>query len=389
MRMVPLTYPLRSVAVRWRISLFAAFGIACTVAVMAGILSLRSGFESLYQDSGSDLNGLYMRPGATSEGESGLQLERVRILQNERPEIARNADGQPLAAAESYVALNLARVGGGTTNVPLRGISEHSIAIQGDSFSWVDGEDIKFGADELIVGDKVSGRIANCKVGDTLTINLTPFRVVGIFAHTGPYSSEIWGDVDRLSKALDREVYQRVIARLKPGTVAKSIVDEIENDKRAPAKFETERRYFKGQTQALGGILFGLATFISTIMGIAAVLGATTTMLASIGSRSREVGILLALGFARGSIFVAFLIESLIVGVVGGLLGCLAVLPFNGLETGTTNFQTFTEVSFAFLVTPSLLVTSFSVAVILGIVGGVVPAWRAASLTPTQALRRH
>lgn len=387
--LVPLRYPLRSIAVRWRSSVFSAFGIACTVGVLAAILALRDGFDSLYLDAGSDEVVVYMRPGATSEGESGIRLDQVKLLETTRPEVARDGSGKPIAAGECYLAINLERVGGGTTNVPIRGIREESITIQGSNFQIDEGRLPQFGADEIIVGSKIPDRISRCRVGDELIINLTPFKVVGTFRHPGAYGSEIWGDADRIAEALDRPFRQRVIARLKPGVDVGALKKDLEKDLQTPATVMTEREYFNGQTKALGTVIAVLAVFISSIMGIAAVLGATTTMLASIGSRTREIGILLALGFSRGGIFLAFLIEAILIGGAGGLLGCLGVLPFNGIETGTTNWQTFTEVAFAFRVGGGLLLKAFVGALLLGLLGGVAPAIRAARMMPMAALRRH
>jgi len=387
-KLVPIRYPMRSVTVRWRSSLFSAAGIACTVAVICGILALRTGFMQLYTQAGSDDIIVYMRPGATSEGSSGIRLEQARILKNERAEIQRGDDGRPLAAAEVYLAINVARIGGGTTNVPIRGIEDATVAIQGDAFRLVEGRMLVFGSDEIVVGAPVSGRIENCRVGDTMVVNITPFKVVGVFEHDGAYSSEIWGDVDRVATALQRPHRNRVVARLRSEASMEDIRAELEQDKRVPAMVMTEREYLDSQKDVLGTTFTVLAVIIGGIMAIAAVLGATTNMLASIGSRSSEVGILLSLGFSRLAIFLTFVVESLLIGMIGGIAGAFAVIPFDGLETGTTNFQTFTEVSFAFTVTPSLLSTAMVISVFLGLIGGVVPSWRASRMVPTDALRR-
>ncbi len=389
MAMVPISYPLRSIAVRWRASLFSALGIACTVAVFCAIMALRNGFDALYETGGSDSIVLYMRPGATSEGESVIQPNQAQVLKKERPEILRDESGNPLASAEAYLALFLDRSDGGQTNVPLRGVEQASFDIHGERLRIVEGRRFKPGADEIIVGRGVTKRIANTALHDTLVVNLTPFKVVGIFACDGPYESEIWGDLDRFTAALDRPFSQRVIARVKPGTDLEALTAEMEEDKRVPSKVLTERGYLKAQKNMLGGVLFILASLLSTIMGIAAVLGAMNTMLASIGSRTREVGILLALGFGRFAIFTAFLLESLIIGLSGGILGALLVLPFNGIETGTMNMQTFTEVAFAFRVDAPILIGGALMATVMGILGGVVPAAAAALKQPTKALRRH
>ena len=176
-RLVPLRYPVRSLAVRWQSSLFSALGIGLTVAVLAGVLALREGFRALFAETGSDDVAIYLRPGAQSEGESLiLYPDDVKILKA-RPEIAADASGNPLAAAESYLGINLEKEGGGVTIVPVRGIEPTSIAIQGDKFRVVVGRSISFGTDEVMVGRPLSDRLANCRLGDTLTFNMTPFKV--------------------------------------------------------------------------------------------------------------------------------------------------------------------------------------------------------------------
>jgi putative ABC transport system permease protein len=389
MAFVPIKYPLRSIAVRWSPVLFSAFGIACTVGVLTAILALREGFVSLFKDTvPADLL-IYLRPGATSEGESVIRRETAEIIKKERPEIARDADGSPLAAAETFLALFLEKVEGGFTNVPLRGVEPASIKLAGTELRLIEGRLFNFGANEVIVGQPSSERMKNCRIGEELLVNTTPFKVVGVFEHDGPYRSEVWGDVERLMQALDRPFFQRVIARTLPSIDVENVAAEVEKDKRVSAKLMTLRAYLAGQKSMLGGTLLVLGVILGTIMGVAAILGATTTMLASVGSRTREVGMLIAIGFGRFPIFLAFLFESLLIGFVGGLLGCAAVLPFDGLETGTTNFQTFTESAFAFRITPAILTTSLLIAVALGVFGGCIPAWRASRLAATVALRRH
>ncbi len=390
-RLVPLRYPVRSLAVRWQSSLFSALGIGLTVAVLAGVLALREGFRALFAETGSDDVAIYLRPGAQSEGESLiLYPDDVKILKA-RPEIAADASGNPLAAAESYLGINLEKEGGGVTIVPVRGIEPTSIAIQGDKFRVVVGRSISFGTDEVMVGRPLSDRLANCRLGDTLTFNMTPFKVVGLFEHDGAYSSEVWGDVDRITAALTRPLRQRVVARLKPPDQRKSLAQiayDVEHDKQVPSKLQSERAYYEAQTNVLGGVLGTLATILTVLMGSGAVLGAANTMLAAVGARTREVGILVAMGYRGLSVFVSFLLEAAAIGLVGGAIGALLVLPLNGVQTGTTNFATFTEVAFAFRVTPALLAKAVAVALALGILGGAVPAWRASRLVPTEALRR-
>lgn len=389
MRLVPFRYPVRSLLMRWSPSLFSALGIGLTVAVLGGVLALREGFQTLLAETGSDDVLVYLRPGAQSEGESLVRYPGDTSILKIRPEVLLAPDGSPLAAAESYLGIKLEKVdGSGTTIVTVRGVEPASIKIQGPRWRLVEGREPTFGSDELVVGRPLSNRIKQCRLGDTLILNVTPFKVVGIFEHDGSYSSEIWGDVDRITAATQRPFRQRLVAAVRPGTDAEAIAKELESDKRIPVKVQTEKEYYRSQTSRLGGVLMFLATVLTTLMGAAAVLGAVNTMLAAVGSRTREVGILVALGYRGFPVFLSFLFEAAVIGAIGGLIGCLLVLPLNGIETGTTNWNTFTEVSFAFRVTPALLARAVTVAVVLGLLGGAVPAWRASRLAPTAALRR-
>jgi putative ABC transport system permease protein len=218
-------------------------------------------------------------------------------------------------------------------------------------------------------------------------VNVTPFQVVGVFEHDGAYAGEIWGDVERIARALERPLRQRIVAKPAEGWTAERVQASIDQDKQLPSKVLSEREYFSSQKR-LQSVLGVLGTFLTVILGIAAVLGAANTMLAAVGARTREVGVLRALGFGGMAILLAFLVEAGLIGLAGGVLGALLVLPLQGLETGTMNWNTFTEATFAFRVGPDLLLTSVVLAVALGLLGGVVPAWRASRLKPVTALRR-
>lgn len=387
-RMVPLTYPIRSLMVRWQASLLSALGIAMSIAVLCGVFALRGGFEALHAETGSDDVIVYLRKGATSEGESGIPLDRVNKYKA-MPEVALDENGQPLAAGETYLALFLAKQDDlGLVNVPIRGVEAASLKIHGDAFRVTEGRALNFGSDEIIVGRPISERIHNCKLGDTLMVNVTPFKVVGIFENDGAYASEIWGDIDRIAAALDRPMRQRVVARMRPGVDIAEHMEAMENDKRLPSKVMTEKAYFLAQTGFLGNVLVILGVLLGGILGVAAILGAVNTMLAAIGSRTREVGVLRSLGFGRVAIMISFLIESTLIGLAGGLIGCLLVLPLNGIQTGTMNWKTFTETAFAFRVDAPLLMIAVGVSVALGLVAGLVPAYRASRLKPVDAMRR-
>jgi putative ABC transport system permease protein len=280
------------------------------------------------------------------------------------------------------------KLDGGLTNVPLRGIQPMSIELQGPRLQLVEGRWMTFGSNEVVVGRPLTTRMKNCQMGDTLVLNLTPFKVVGVFEHPGAEGGEVWGDVDRMLEALQRPAFQRVVARVHPDVDFKALDDELEHDQRVPASVLSETEYLASQTTMTGGMLGFLAGLLTVIMGIAAVLGAINTMLSSVSARTHEIGVLLAIGYPRRSIFFTFLIESALIGLLGGLFGLLLALPFNGVETGLANWNTFTDVSFAFRLTPQLALTSFVLAFALGLIGGTLPALRAASLKPVDAFRQ-
>lgn len=384
---LPIGYSWRNLVVRRASTLFTALGIALTVAVFCGIFSLRNGFESLYHVRGDQDIAIYLRPGATSEGESGITREQANILLKERPEIVRDAEGAPVAAAETYLAMYMERIGGGLTNVPLRGVQPRSFEVQASAPRIVEGRMFQWGADEVIVGRPLTTRMEGCQVGEMLELNVTPFQVVGVFEAEGAYGGEVWGDVERMMEALERPAFQRVIARVDPAADLSAIDEVLRNDPRTPLQVLSEKEYLAQQTTALSASLLVLALFLTVVMGVAAVLGAMNTMLAAVSARVHEVGVLKAIGYRPGQIFLAFLIESALTGLVGGVLGLLLVAPFHGTETGATNWNTFTEVSFSFRLSPGIAATACVIAVGLGMFGGALAAFRAARLRPVDALR--
>jgi ABC-type antimicrobial peptide transport system permease subunit len=387
MALVPLRYNLRSLWVRASSTLLTVCAIGATVAVLAGMLSLQQGFAVLFQERGRSDLAVFLRKGAKSEGESGLTREQCAVLQKELPEVELDAAGKPLASAEVFLAVRLRKFDGGETNVAIRGVEPATFAIHGDDVRIVDGRMPTPGSDELIVGEGLVERIRNCLPGDTLRINTVTFRIVGTFSGKGGYRSEIWGDLERLSEALQRPVRSRVLAKIKPGTDLEAVQKRFESDLRTQPRVLTERAYLATQTEDLTKRFSILGGFLAVIMGLGAIFTGTNSMLAAIGARTHEIGILKAIGYRPVPIFLSFLGEAVLLGLLGGLLGCLLVLPFQGAETGTMN-ETFSEVTFAFRTTPFVMVNAVTFAMLLGLVGGLFPAWRAAQMTPTQALRR-
>lgn len=387
MALVPFRYNLRSLFVRSSSTFLTVCAIAATVAVLAGMLSLQQGFLTLFTDRGRDDLAVFLRKGATSEGESGLTRVQCDILTKELDAVATDPTGKPLASAEMFLAVRLRKFDGGETNVAIRGVEPATFALHGDDVRIVAGTMFTPGSDELIVGQGLVERIANCKVGDTLRINTGTFRIAGVFAGKGGYQSEIWGDLERLSEALQRPVRSRVLARLRPDVDLAALEERFAADLRVQPRIQSERDYLKSQTGRLELAFTILGGFLAFIMGLAAFFTGTNSMLSAIGARSHEIGILKAIGYRPFAIFLAFLGEAVLLGIMGGLVGCLLVLPFQGAETGTMN-QTFSEVTFAFRTTGDVLLRAIGFAAVLGLVGGLFPAWRAARMTPTQALRR-
>ncbi len=386
--LIPLRYNLRHLVVRRSATLLTVLGIAATVAIFAGVLSLEAGFRTLFSEAGREDVFVFLRPGAVGEGESVFRRITADRLMKTLPEIRRDAAGAPFAAMELYLAVRRFRTGGGETNVPVRGVEPRSFDVYGDGVRIVAGRRFRPGTDEVIVGRKLVDRIRGCHLGDAILLNTTSFAVVGVFDSDGPFTSEIWGDLDRMRATLSRPDPSRVVALLEPGADAKALTARLENDKETPATVFTERAFLAAQTSALSGAMRGLGIFLAVVMGTAAVFTAANTMLAAVASRTHEIGILRATGFRPLAVFVAFLLESLALGLIGGAVGCAIVVPLHGLETGATNFNTFTEVAFAFRVTPGVLGDAVLFSLILGLVGGAVPAWRASHLTPVAALRR-
>jgi putative ABC transport system permease protein len=405
--LVPLSYSIRSLFVRKSATALTLLGLASTVAVLAGVLALQQGFVKLFDRGGREDVAVFLRPGALSEQQSYFRESLGDQLIKTVPEIAQK-DGAPLAAVEVATAVRLFKLGGSgrdETNVSVRGVQPASFEIF-DNVRVVEGRKLAFGSNEAVVGVKLGSRIQDCKLGDVVTLNATPFQIVGVMESDGPFDSEIWCSYDQLKTALKRDGPTRVVARLrddvrddpersndpKLGGNPDSfdlLAKRLEDDKETPATVTTDLVYLKNQTGALGTTLMVLGVALSVIMGVAAVFTATNTMLSAVVGRTHEIGVMLSLGFRPFPIFLSFLFEAVLLGLLGGALGCLLALPVNGIETGTTNWNTFTEVAFAFRVTPGVLASAVIFSMLLGLLGGCIPAWKAARLQPTEALRRR
>ena len=385
---IPLNYSIRSVRARWTSSVVAVLGVAGTVGVFIAMLSLAKGFKATLVSSGSPSNALVTRAGSTAEMESAVPLDQERVLENE-PGVARDGDG-PLASPEVVVVVNFPlRATGTDANVQVRGVSPRVLAVR-PSAKIIEGRFFQPGLDELVVGRNASHSYAGLGLGDVVHFGGGSWTVVGIFDTGGTaFDSEVWCDAKVLNQVFKRpdNIFQSVTLHLTSPEALTAFKDSMTADPRLTLQVDREVDYYERESQALTTLITILGSLVAFIMGIGAVFGALNTMYSAVSERSREIATLRALGFGAGSVVVAFIFESLFIALVGGILGCLAVLPLNGLTTGAMNFQTFSHLAFAFRVTPLLLLVGITFALTMGFVGGVPPAIRAARRPIAAALR--
>jgi ABC-type antimicrobial peptide transport system permease subunit len=384
---VPYRYHLRSLFVRRAATLLTVVAIGFTVFILILVLSLAKGFELSLAEAGREDNVIFLREAAMSEGVSVLARDQARLLAD-RPEIARDpADGAPLASREFYAGIHLEKVTGGGTNISIRGTTAKGLALRSGA-RISEGRMFRPGTEEVVVGRGLLDRVKGCTPGGVIDFQVRRMPVVGVLdSQGGVFDSEIWGDVEVMQQVFMRESYSTVIARVETPEGMESLRALVKDNPTLPLKVLTERTYFRQQSGFLGAFLKAMAYFLASIMAVGAVFGSTNTLLASLAGRSREIGTLLAMGYRPMVIRQGFLVEALVLGVLGGLCGVLFALPINGLATGTTNWNTFTEQTFAFAVTPDVMIQAVIFAGFIGVVGGVLPAFRAASLPPTEALR--
>ena len=385
---IPFVYNLRSVLNRPVSTATTALGIGLTVAIYIGALALAAGFRASLVTTGAADNALVLRKGADSEISSGITLDQVSILRA-NPAVAVGPDGRPRASAEMVIVVNKPRLGQkGSSNVTLRGVDQAAGDLRG-GITIVAGRMFTPGTDEVIVARRIAGRFTNCNVGDKLRFEQHDFTVVGQFTASGSaFESEIWGDASVLMPALHRQGYfQTFVFRMKDPSRFAEVKRELESDPRIQLQVRREREFYASQSEGFTTLITTIGTFITVIMAIGAVFGAANTMYAAIGARTREIAMLAVLGFGPLSVLVAFVVESVIVAMIGGLVGCVLSLPMNGITSSTTNFQSFSEMAFQFRVTPVILAQGLVFAALLGLVGGFFPALRAARQNPSRSLR--
>jgi putative ABC transport system permease protein len=385
---IPLVYNFRSVRARWTSSVVAILGIAGTVGVFVAMLSLARGFKMTLVRSGSPQNAIVRRAGATSEVDGSVSLDQVKVIED-APGIARE-DANPLVSPEVVVIAAFPLKSSGTdANVQLRGVSPSVLEIR-KNVRIIAGRMFDPGLQELVVGKNAVLSYVGLDLGNTVKLGGANWKVVGIFDAGGSaFDSEVWCDSTVLNQTYRRpeNIFQSVTVRLTSSAALDSFRRTLTSDPRLTVQVDGERQYYDKQSRTLTTLILVLGTLVAVVMGIGAVFGALNTMYSAVAERSREIATMRALGFGAGSIVLCFVAEGLLVSFLGGALGCLVVLPLNGLTTGAMNFQTFTHVSFAFQVTPDLLLAGLAFALLMGLVGGVPPAVRAARRPVAAALR--
>jgi putative ABC transport system permease protein len=385
---IPVVYNLRSVRQRWNSSIVAVLGIAGTVGVFVAMLSLAHGFKATLVASGTTDNALILRAGANAEMNGAVTLDEVRILQD-APGIARGPNG-PLVSAEAVMIAPFPLISTGTdANVQVRGVSPTALEVR-KTLKIVDGRFLQPGLTELVVGKNVSGTYAGLNMGSEVRFGGATWHVVGVFDAGGSaFDSEVWADAHVLNQVYKRpdNIFQSVTVHLTSPAAIQRFKDAVTADPRMNVDVDREVNYYSKQSQTMTTIITTLGGIVAVIMGIGAVFGALNTMYSAVSERSREIATLRALGFGAGSVVFSFTLEALLISFVGGVVGCLAVLPLNGLTTGAMNWQTFSHLAFAFRITPPLLLQGIIFALVMGLIGGLPPAIRAARRPVAPALR--
>jgi putative ABC transport system permease protein len=383
---IPVAYNLRNLIVRKTTTIMTALGIALTVAVLLAILALVNGLRTTLASSGDPLQVIVMRKGSESEIVSNFTRAQFQDLKF-KPGIAPGKDGQPLASLEVVSVINLSSSETGEgTNVTVRGLQPAGVEMR-HGITISSGRWFQQGHRELVVGRSVAARYPEAQIGRKIKFGRGDWDIVGVMdAGRGAQASELWGDLNQVSADLQRiEVPSSALVRATDAVTAKALVNDINNDQRLNMNALSEAAYYEAQTASALPIEF-IGIFVAIIMAVGSAFAAMNTMYAAVARRSREIGTLRVLGFSKGSILVSFFLESVLLSALGGVIGCLLVLPLNGITTGIGN-SNFSETAFNFHVSPQIMATGIAFAVVLGAVGGLFPASNAARKEILTALR--
>jgi ABC-type antimicrobial peptide transport system permease subunit len=384
---IPLSYVARNLWARRLTTALTGAGLALVVFVFATVLMLDEGLRNTMVTTGEYDNVVLVRRSADTEVQSGVDRSQASVVSS-HPAIALGADGQPMLSKETVVLISLNKRGSAKpSNVIIRGISPRGMVLR-PQVRLTAGRMFRPGASEIIAGASIARRFEGAGIGETLRFGQREWTVVGLFdAGNSGFDSEIWGDADQLMPAFRRGAYSSMVLRLADTALFDGFKKDIESDQRLTLDAKREQTFYSDQSKALSTFISVLGLILSVIFSIGAMIGATITMYASVANRVGEIGTLRALGFQRRSILAAFLAESMLLAVVGGALGlaCASLMQF--LSFSTTNFQSFSELAFGFRLTPGIVVKTLMFSLAMGVVGGFLPALRAARMQIVDALR--
>jgi putative ABC transport system permease protein len=383
---IPVTYNLRNLMVRKTTTIMTALGIALTVAVLLAVLALVNGLRTTLASSGDPLQIIVMRKGSESEIVSNFSRTQFQDLKF-KPGIATGSGGQPLASLEVITVVNLSSTETGEgTNVTVRGLQPAGLEMR-HNVKISSGRWFQEGKRELVVGKTAAERYPEAQLGRKVRFGRGDWEIVGVMdAGRGAQASELWGDVNQIGSDLQRlEVLSSALVRATDAVTAKALANDINNDQRLNMNAVSEPDYYAAQTASAAPIEY-IGIFVAVIMAVGSAFAAMNTMYAAVARRAREIGTLRVMGFSKGSILWSFFLESVLLSGLGGVLGCLMVLPLNGITTGIGN-SNFSETAFNFHVSPGIMLIGMAFAVILGAAGGLFPASNAARKEILTALR--
>jgi putative ABC transport system permease protein len=383
---LPLTYNFRNVFVRWRATLATVMGIALVVAVFVLVQSLAVGLQKSAGNTGDPRNLMVVRKGSTAESTSMVSLQQFQIL-HYWEQIARDDSGKPLISADLISLISQPRIDGrGEANVSVRGLTAMGMALR-PQVKLISGRWFTPGKREVVVSQKLARRFAHFNIGDTFRTGGNTLTVAGIFdGGNSAFDSEVWMDADEARSLFERQDYSSLLVRAASPEAGGALISRIESDKRLPLLAVPEVKYYADQTATALPIKI-LGDFLAVAMAVGATFAGMNTMYASVGARTREIGTLRVLGFRRRTILAGFIVEGAILAAFGGVLGCLLALPMHGVSTGTMSFNSFSETVFEFRITPWLATKGMIFAVVVGVVGSLLPAIRAARLPVITALK--
>jgi putative ABC transport system permease protein len=384
---IPVSYVARNLWARRLTTLLTASGLALVVYVFATVLMLDAGLRKTLVSTGEADNVVVIRKGAETEIQSSVDRSQANVMEM-HPSIAMNGDGEPMASKETVVLISLTKLGTNTpANVVIRGVSPLGPALR-PQVKLSAGRMFRRGSSEIVVGSSIAKGFGGTRIGERLRFAQRDWTVVGHFDAGGSgFDSEIWGDVDQLMQSFRRTTYSSMVLRLARADAFGRFKADIDVDPRLADEAKPERTFYGDQSKALSTFINILGITLSAIFSIAAMIGAMITMYASVANRVAEIGTLRALGFKRADVLGAFLLEALLLGFVGGLagLGCAALMQFASFST--TNFQTFADLSFRFILTPPVVLQTLVFSLAMGLIGGFLPALRASRMNIVDALR--